>query len=71
VLESGADAAMEPSQFGAIEAGCAAKRIESRAPQRLVDVDVPHPCERALVEQRSLERGAATCEAFSEPGCRE
>ena len=62
---------METAQLGAIEAGRAAKRIEPRAPQRLVDVDVPHPRERPLVEQRSLERGAATRQALPEPGCRE
>jgi len=59
---------METAQLGAVEAGGAAKRIEPRAPQRLVDVDVPHPRKRALVEQRSLERGAATSQALAEPG---
>ena len=35
-------------------------------PERLVDVDVPEPGERALVEQRRLERRAAAREPLAE-----
>jgi hypothetical protein len=71
VLESRADAAMEASQLGAVEARRRAKRVQPRAPERLVDVDVPHPGKRPLVEERSLERGAAARQALPELGGRE
>jgi hypothetical protein len=62
---------MEPPQLGPVEPGCLPERIEPRAPQRLVDIDVPHPRERALVEERRLERGAAARETLAEPRGRE
>ena len=45
--------------------------MEPRTPERLVDVDVPHPGERSLVEKRRLERRAPTREALPESGSRE
>ena len=63
--------AVQPPQLVAVEPGCGPERIEPRAPQRLVDVDVPHPRERALVEERRLERGAAARETLAEPRGRE
>src|SRR5438477_12443366 len=41
-------------------------RVDPRAPERLVDVDVSHPGQRALVEQRRLDRGAAAGQAPAE-----
>src|SRR6185437_3336556 len=42
------------------------ERMDLRAPQRLVDVDVAEPCHGALVEQGRLDRGAAPCQALGE-----
>jgi hypothetical protein len=44
-----------------------AKRMQLRAPQRFVDVDVPEPGDRSLIEERSLDRRAAAFESLSEP----
>ena len=51
-----------------VEALRGSERMDPRAPERLVDVDVPHPGERALVEQRRLHRRPPPAEAFAEPG---
>jgi len=45
--------------------------MDLRPPERLVDVDVPEPCHRPLVEQRSLDRCAAALESPREPARRE
>ena len=45
--------------------------MDLRAPQRFVDVDVPEPCHRSLVEERSLDRCAAAFELPTEPSRRE
>jgi hypothetical protein len=71
VLESGTDPAVQPSQLVAVETGRGTQRIEPRAPQRLVDVDVPHPREGALIEERPLERRSAARETLAEPCGRE
>ena len=53
--------------------GCAgfAQRMQLRAPERLVDVDVPQAGDGALVEQRGLDGGAASGEPSREPRSRE
>ena len=71
MLERHADPAMQPPQLVAVELGGGTERVEPRAPQRLVDVDVPHSRKGALVEQRRLERRAAARESLSEPCRRE
>ena len=49
--------------------------MEPGVPERLVDVDVPEPGQRPLVEQRGLQRGAATfqplAQALRREGCDE
>jgi hypothetical protein len=52
VLERSADATVQPSQLGSVEAGRRTQRIEPRAPQRLVGIDVPDPREGSLIEER-------------------
>jgi hypothetical protein len=54
-----------------VERACGAKRVDLRAPQRFVDVDVPEPCHRSLIEERSLDRRAAAFELLTEPSRRE
>ena len=49
---------MEPTHLGGRQLSRRAQWMEPRAPERLVDVDVPHPGERALVEERGLDRSA-------------
>ena len=41
--------------------------MKLRPPERLVDVDVPEPGDGALVEQRSLQRGATAGQALFVP----
>src|SRR5207248_5346917 len=48
-----------------------AQRIDARVPQRLVRVDVPEAGDRALVEDRRLDRRAPSREAAGEEGRRE
>jgi hypothetical protein len=55
VLEGRADAPVEPSQLRAAEAGGGEQRVEARAPERLVGVDVPQPGECALVEKGGFQ----------------
>jgi len=50
---------------------CRAKRVELRPPQRFVDVDVPEPGDRSLIEERSLDRRATAFESLPEPARRE
>jgi hypothetical protein len=71
VLESRADAPVQPSQLRAIEVGRWAERVEPRPPERLVRVDVSHPRQGALVEEGGLERCAAGCEPLAEASGRE
>jgi len=71
LLERHADAAVEPAEFGPVEAGRGTKRVEPCPPQRLVGVDVPHPGKRPLVEKGGLERGAPTRKTLAEAGGRE
>ena len=71
MLERRANAPVQPPQLVPVEPGRRTQRIEPGAPQRLVDVDVPQPGERALVEERRLERRAANGEALAEPRGRE
>ena len=51
-------ARVQPAQLAAVEALRRPQRMDARAPERLVDVDVPEPGERALVEERRLDRRA-------------
>ena len=57
-LERFPDRPVEPPQLVAIERAGRPLGMELRVPERLVDVDVPEPGERPLVEQRRLQRGA-------------
>ena len=50
-----------------VELAGRAERVDARAPERLVGVDVPEPRDRALVEQRALDRRAAPCEPLRQP----
>src|SRR5262249_44833211 len=70
-LERRAHAVVEPPELVAVEALRRAQRMDARTPQRLVDVDVPHAGERALVEQRRLDRRAPATEALPEACGRE
>ena len=45
--------------------------MDLRPPEGFVDVDVPEPRHRSLVEQRSLDRCAAAFESLCEPPRRE
>jgi len=66
VLERRPDPAVKAPELAAVESGRRPQRVEPCPPQRLVDIDVPHPGEGALVEERGLERGAATGEPLAE-----
>jgi hypothetical protein len=68
VGEGGADAAMETPDLTGVEAPGLAERVDARAPERLVHVDVPHPGERPLVEQCRLDGSAAAGETAAEMG---
>jgi hypothetical protein len=45
--------------------------VNLRPPQRFVDVDVPEPGHRSLIEERSLDRCAPAFELLSKPSRRE
>ena len=62
---------MQAPQLVAVDALRRAQRVDARAPQRLVDVDVPEAGERALVEERGLDRRAPLREPLAEPCRRE
>jgi hypothetical protein len=54
-----------------VERASGAKRVDLRAPQRFVNVDVPEPCHGSLIEERSLDRRAPAFELLTEPPRRE
>src|SRR5690242_18370389 len=62
-----ADAAGETSHLLLVQAARRPERVEPRVPERLVDVDVPETGDRALIEQRRLQRRAAAREPRSQP----
>src|SRR6185436_4099404 len=65
-LERVANAGVHASDLCRGERAGLATRMELRAPQRLVGVDVPEPGDGALVEERGLERRASPDEAVAE-----
>src|SRR5262249_46738557 len=66
-----ANGAREPRELIGAQCACLAQRVELRAPERLVDVDVPEPRDDALVEQCGLQRRAPVREPLAEPLGRE
>jgi len=42
------------------------ERMDTCPPEGFVRIDVPHPCDRALVEERRLDRGTPSRETFGE-----
>ena len=58
---------VQPPQLVPVETGRGPEGVQAGAPKRLVHVDVPHACERALVEERRLQRRTADCETLAEP----
>ena len=69
--ERSTDRLREPRELVGVERAGLAQRVQLRAPQRLVDVDVPQPRDGALVEQRRLERGTAVRQSLAESFRRE
>ena len=57
---------MEPDDLVGVQALRRTEGMDPRAPERLVDVDVPEPGNRALVEQRGLDRRVAFLERRGE-----
>jgi hypothetical protein len=57
---------VECLEFGVVEFARRPERMEPRAPERLIGVDVPEPGEPALVEERRLDRSSASRERFFE-----
>src|ERR1700724_3606416 len=69
--ERRADRGVQPPELGGRELARGPQRMDARAPERLVDVDVPHSGEGALVEQRGLDRRAPAGETLSQSCGRE
>jgi hypothetical protein len=65
------DRAGEARELTFFKRPCRTKWVELRAPERLVDVDVPEARDRSLIEERSLDRCAAAFKSLSEPRRRE
>ena len=57
---------MERAELVAVEAVRRSQRVEPRAPECLVGVDVAEARERPLIEERRLQRGAAVREPGGE-----
>src|SRR2546425_2410042 len=66
-----ADAAGQSCQLVRVERAGRAKRVDTRAPERLVDIDVPEACDRSLVDQCGLDRRAPAREPLRQPSRRE
>jgi len=62
---------VEPAQLVAVDRLSRAPLVKARAPECLVDIDVPHAGERALVEERRLDRRAPLGQAVAEACSRE
>src|SRR3990172_6516909 len=65
------DRAVEPGDLVGSQSRSRAQRAEPGAPERLVRVDVPEPCDDALVEEHGFERGSPCGETGREPRGRE
>jgi len=61
------DRAGEARELAFSKRPCRTKWVELRPPQRLVDIDVPEPRDRPLIEERGLDRCAAAFEPLPEP----
>ena len=61
---------MKCPYFGLVELTSKPSRVDSRPPESLVCIDVPHAGERSLVEEDSLHRSTAPGESFGEIACR-
>ena len=62
---------MQPRQLVVVETAGAAQRMQPAPPEGFVDVDVPEPGDRPLVEEGRLERGPAALQAQTEASCGE
>jgi len=67
-LERAADRPVEARHLGAVELTRGSERVDARAPERLVRIDVPDAGDRTLVEKRRLRGCASTFERSSERG---
>jgi hypothetical protein len=65
------DRACQSRELFGVERPREAKRVHLRPPQRFVDIDVPEPCDRSLIEERNLDRRAAAFEPLGELADRE
>jgi hypothetical protein len=65
------DCTCQTRELVLVEHACRAKRVDLRPPQRFVDVDVPEPGHRSLIEERSLDRCAPAFELLTKPSRRE
>ena len=66
--QHGPQRAVETRQLGPVELARGAKRMNLRAPERLVRVDVPDTRQAPLVEEEGLDGCRATCRERGEAG---
>ena len=62
-LQRPADASVHRTQLVCRQLPGRPQRVDASVPERLVGVDVPDACDRPLVEDRRLDRRAATGQA--------
>jgi hypothetical protein len=58
--ENGDDLVSQARRLIGLDASCRARRIDSRAPERLVRIDVSDACHNTLVHQHLFDRGPRT-----------
>ena len=65
------DCAVESLGFGGSKRASDRQRMQSRAPQRFIDVDVAQPCDESLIEQQALQPTTPTFQGGCEVHRRE
>jgi hypothetical protein len=68
-LERSANATVECADLASIELAGRSPRIDPRAPERFVGVDISDSGERSLVEERCLDGSLPPRESLAEIGC--
>src|SRR4051794_15840272 len=69
--QHGAHCFVKLALLGSVQAGAATQRMQSRAPQRLVGVDIAHAGDETLVHEQALEPALAPSDTRPEISERE
>jgi hypothetical protein len=70
-LERAPDGPVQAARLVGVELARRAEGMDPRPPERLVRVDVSHPGQRPLIEDRGLDGSFSACKPLAKGACRE